>query len=198
MKEMWNSKYGTDDFFYGKEPNAFFKDQLAQLKPGTIFFPAEGEGRNAVYAATKGWNVDAVDSSEEAFRKATLLSLENDCDINYVIRDIFEHHIPEKHYDAAVWCFLHLPDPLRKAYLGRVINGLKSGGKLIFESFSKKQLGRTSGGPKNYDLLYNLEDVLADLTEMEIEIGEQTETHLDEGTGHHGDGIVIRIVATKK
>lgn len=44
---------------YGTEPNAFFKAQLDQLTPGRLLLPAEGEGRNAVYAAKKGWEVAA-------------------------------------------------------------------------------------------------------------------------------------------
>jgi hypothetical protein len=46
-----------------------FKEQLIKIPAGTILFPAEGEGRNAIYAATQGWNVNAFDQSIEGKRK---------------------------------------------------------------------------------------------------------------------------------
>jgi hypothetical protein len=65
MKSMWNDRYGKIEFAYGEQPNNFLKEQLIKIPAGTILFPAEGEGRNAIYAATQGWNVNAFDQSIE-------------------------------------------------------------------------------------------------------------------------------------
>lgn len=54
MKEFWNDRYGQLEFAYGIEPNVFFKQELDELKEGTILLPAEGEGRNAISTAKKG------------------------------------------------------------------------------------------------------------------------------------------------
>ena len=56
MKEFWDTRYAEIDFAYGKTPNTFFKDSIDKLTPGKLLLPADGEGRNAVYAATKGWD----------------------------------------------------------------------------------------------------------------------------------------------
>jgi hypothetical protein len=61
MKHFWNERYASEEFVYGKHPNVFFQKCLINLKVGKIFLPAEGEGRNATYAAKLGWNVYAVD-----------------------------------------------------------------------------------------------------------------------------------------
>ena len=61
MKEFWNERYSQEAYAYGTEPNAFFKSRIDQLSPGKLLLPAEGEGRNAVYAATKGFEVSAYD-----------------------------------------------------------------------------------------------------------------------------------------
>jgi hypothetical protein len=53
MKSMWNDRYGKIEFAYGEQPNNFLKEQLIKIPAGTILFPAEGEGRNAIYAATQ-------------------------------------------------------------------------------------------------------------------------------------------------
>ena len=60
MKEFWNSRYQEKEYAYGLEPNLFFKSELIKLIPGKALFPAEGEGRNAVFAAKSGWEVTAL------------------------------------------------------------------------------------------------------------------------------------------
>jgi len=60
MQPNWNDRYADGAFAYGKEPNVFFADQLKQFESGTILMPADGEGRNGVYAATLGWQVTAA------------------------------------------------------------------------------------------------------------------------------------------
>jgi hypothetical protein len=71
----WNERYGADEYVYGKEPNGFLKEFIDNHPPGKILLPAEGEGRNAVYAASKGWEVTAFDFSEEGKKKALKLAL---------------------------------------------------------------------------------------------------------------------------
>jgi hypothetical protein len=62
MKEMWNKRYAAKEFAYGTKPNAFFKMSLEKYhSKGSLLLGAEGEGRNAVYAATKGLAVFAFD-----------------------------------------------------------------------------------------------------------------------------------------
>jgi hypothetical protein len=64
---MWDDRYGKIEFAYGEQPNNFLKEQLIKIPAGII--SAEGEGRNAIYAATQGWNVHAFDQSIEGKRK---------------------------------------------------------------------------------------------------------------------------------
>ena len=73
MKEFWNQRYQNEEYVYGKEANVFFSEQLQKLEPSTLLLPAEGEGRNAVFAAKLGWEVTGLDYSEEAKKKALKL-----------------------------------------------------------------------------------------------------------------------------
>ena len=74
MKDKWDDRYSKSEFAYGELPNDYLKDQLNIIPAGTILFPAEGEGRNAVYAATLGWSVYAFDQSIEGRKKAIQLA----------------------------------------------------------------------------------------------------------------------------
>ena len=73
MNDTWvnrlNDRYSTDEYAYGEQPNNFLREELEKLKPGTILFPAEGEGCNAVFAAKLGWIVSAFDISAEGKNK---------------------------------------------------------------------------------------------------------------------------------
>ena len=124
-KDFWNSRYSEQEFAYGTEPNEFLKEQLENLKSGTALFLGEGEGRNAVYAAKLGWQVDAVDFSSSAKVKALKLAEENNVKINYEVCDLNEYEFKENYYDLVVMIFLHLPLELREKVFKNSINSLK-------------------------------------------------------------------------
>ena len=74
---------------------------------------------------------------------------------------------------------------------------LKPGGALIFTSFSKAQLGRTSGGPPNLEWLHDLEEVRNEFPGVEIEHAIEHEVELNEGVGHVGPAMVIEMLGAK-
>src|SRR5680860_1842183 len=85
MDDFWNERYGIEEYVYGTEPNQFYKELLKKLSPGKILFPAEGEGRNAVFAAQNGWDVTAFDSSTEGKKKAEKLAAAKGVSVKYII-----------------------------------------------------------------------------------------------------------------
>jgi cyclopropane fatty-acyl-phospholipid synthase-like methyltransferase len=195
---MWDERFSAEHYVYGKEPNAFFKDQIDQLSPGRVLFIGEGEGRNAVYAASKGWIVDAVDISHEAKKKADGLAAENGGKINFIVADIAEYTPPKEFYDLIVLIFFHVMPDLREESHSQVINALKTGGRVVIECYEKEQLKYKSGGPKNEQLLYSLEDIYTDFNELEIITFSKQVVNLDEGPLHQGDASVIRYVGEKQ
>lgn len=114
MKTTWDKRYSTEEYIYGAEPNQFFKNEIDKLEPGKILFLGEGEGRNAVYAASLGWNVDAIDSSIVGKEKAIKLGTSKGVEINYIVADLNEFTPESEKYDAVVIIYLHLPEKLRK------------------------------------------------------------------------------------
>ncbi len=198
MKEFWNERYSKEEFIYGKEPNKFLQKELSTLKPGKILFLGEGEGRNAVYAATLGWQVDAVDSSDEGKKKALLLANDRNVAINYIVADIFEHELLKEHYDVIVLIYVHVHDDLKPLLHNIVIDSLKSSGRIILEAFEKGQIKNTSGGPKDIDLLYDLRSIAEDFIDLDFEkLGKET-VFLTEGNYHSGKAEVVRFVGVNK
>ena len=101
MQDMWNQRFSAEEYYYGKAPNPYFKDRIGQLPPGSILMPAEGEGRNGVYAARLGWNVTAVDFSEAGRKKALELAKENNVTLEYLLGDIAAFDFGKEQYDVA-------------------------------------------------------------------------------------------------
>lgn len=197
MHQHWNERYSTDLYIFGKDPNKFFKDELEKLNPGRILLLGEGEGRNGVYAASKGWRVEAVDFSDIAKQKAMMLAEENKVTLNYIISDIAEYQAAPETYDAVGLIFVHLDKDIRGRIHRDLINSLKPGGTIIVEVYEKDQINMNSGGPKDLDLLYSLEEIVEDFADLDFITLSKENLYLYESILHHGDAWVIRFVGRK-
>jgi 2-polyprenyl-3-methyl-5-hydroxy-6-metoxy-1,4-benzoquinol methylase len=197
MKEFWNQRYAEAAFAYGSEPNAFFAEQLSKLEPGKLLLPAEGEGRNALFAAKKGWQVDAFDYSESAQTKALSLAEQHGVEFNYTLADFASFDAAPNTYDLIALIYAHLPAEFRTTWHRKLLAMLKPGGKLILEAFHKTQLGKASGGPQSLEMLYNEEELRHDFAECTDIHVEQAEIELAEGRYHVGAASVIRLLATQ-
>ncbi|WP_083638968.1 class I SAM-dependent methyltransferase [Algoriphagus marinus] len=200
---FWDQRYSQEDFAYGKEPNEYLKSKLLDLPPGRILFPAEGEGRNAVFAAQLGWDVFAFDSSIEGKKKAEKLALENGVAIDYQVEDLEEADYPANYFDAIALSYTHFPEVKRRIFHQKLSAYLKNGGILILECFSKKHLdyqkeNPNAGGPKDESMLFDLEELKEDFKGFDFLEAYETETELTEGLYHVGKVSVIRLFGVKK
>lgn len=123
-KNFWDKKFGTEEFIYGTEPNAYLKEELQHLQKGKALFVCEGEGRNAVYAAAKGWEVLAFDQSEEGKKKSFSLAQQKNTTIDYLIADAAEFAYGEEQYELVVLIYAHFPPHLRNLVHQRCIQSL--------------------------------------------------------------------------
>ena len=197
MSEFWNERYSAEEYAYGEVPNQFVVKELSKLKPGKILFPAEGEGRNAVYASTQGWDVTAFDPSTEGKKKAKLLAAKHNVDIDYQIMDYENVDFRGNYFDCIVLVFAHMPSSIRKRIHNKLCTFLKPEGTLILEGFSKEQINRSTGGPRNVDFLFSEKELKGDFSNFsELKINEVTAT-LNEGPFHNGVASLIRVVGKK-
>ncbi len=196
MQQFWDQRYAENDTVYGSEPNEFFKQFIDSHKPGNILLPAEGEGRNAIYAAKKGWVVDAFDFSEVAREKALFNAKGEHVSIHYELKKI-ESFKAEKLYDAAALIYVHLEPSVRKKFHQEVLKSLKPGGYLLVEAFAKEQLQYNSGGPKNATQLYDAPTICSDFSSLHVRNCEQKDVELKEGEFHKGKAAVLRLKAQR-
>lgn len=202
-KDRWDERYGSKQFAYGEEPNKYLKKELDKLKAGTILFPAEGEGRNAVYAAKIGWKVFAFDISIEGKKKALQLAASNNVKIDYEVGELETINYEVDQFDAIGLIYAHFPASIKSHYHTILDKYLRKGGVIIFEYFSKKHLDYVQkdekvGGPKDIESLFSIEEIKSDFPDYDFEELAEMEIELNEGLFHNGKGSVIRFVGRKK
>jgi SAM-dependent methyltransferase len=199
----WDERFGNEAFAYGEDPNNYLKEQLLKLPPGKILFPAEGEGRNAVYAAKLGWIVSAFDISVEGKKKALKLAKLNGVEIDYQLGKLETLHFKEEQFDAIAFIYAHFPADIKSQFHRTLNKYLRTGGTIIFEAFSKSHIdyirkNEAVGGPKDIDMLFSIEEIKLDFSNYDfIELSEK-EIELQEGSFHNVTGSVIRFVGRKK
>jgi len=201
--ERWNERYSTAEFAYGEQPNAYLKEQIEKLDAGSILFPAEGEGRNAVFAAKTGWNVSAFDISTEGRNKALRLAESSNVSIHYQIGELQSLNYLPGQFDAIALIYAHFPAEIKSLYHKTLNTYLRKGGIIIFEAFSKKHIDYVTrnpevGGPKDIPSLFSINEMEEDFAGYEIIELAEMEIELSEGLFHNGKGSVIRFTGRKK
>ena len=197
QREFWNGKFDKEDYLYGKKPNKFLVSCINNFsKDERILFLGEGEGRNAVYFAQKGYEVRALDASNIGLEKLQKFAKEEEVEIKTTCLDL-KQWVPKKKFGGILASFLHLESPLREQVFTNIEKGLKSGGFFVGEFFSKKQLNYNSGGPKDENLLYAVDSFKGLFKTCIIHKLLEEEVNLSEGRGHQGKASVIRLIIQK-
>ncbi len=119
----WNEKYRQKD--YPAEPSGIVKEFFG-LSQGTAALDiAAGSGRNALFLASQGFTVDAVDISEEGLA----LLAGRHCAVRTICADLDTFDIPAERYDLIVNILF-----LNRRLFPQIREGLRPGGLLIFET----------------------------------------------------------------
>jgi SAM-dependent methyltransferase len=193
MASIWDERFAGEEYLYGTAPNRWLESQVGRLKPGSrILSLAEGEGRNAVWLATHGHRVEAVDGSSVGLEKAQRLAASRSVTIQTTVADLAQYEPAPGAYDAVVMIFLHLAPPLRGVVLSRAQAALAPGGLFLIEVFTPRQIPLTSGGTKQVEALYEPEALRLGLPGIDWEVLREEEIELDEGPLHRGKAAVVR------
>ncbi|MCA0996281.1 SAM-dependent methyltransferase [Alloyangia pacifica] len=197
---MWDERYSVEDYVFGTEPSGFLTRRDHWLKRGAkALCVADGEGRNSVYLAEQGLQVTAWDGSPAAVAKARKLAKARGVEVDYSVQDVFEWDWPEGAYDLVVGIFIQfLPPEGRDQLFKKMAAALKPGGVLMLHGYTPKQLHYGTGGPKQRENLYTAELLRRLFADMRIQVLEDYELDINEGSGHVGRSALIDLVAVKR
>jgi SAM-dependent methyltransferase len=195
---MWDKRYSDPEFYYGTAPNDYLKAKAALLPPhARVLSLGEGEGRNALYLASLGCEVVALDQSPVGLAKAKNLCLAAGFSLDTIAMDLADYRFVPNQWDAiiSIWC--HLPSDLRRQVHAQVAASLKPGGLFILECYRPEQIALATGGPKDMDLLPSLAELSEDLRSLSLLECQAVERIVMEGRGHHGLSAVNQILARR-
>ncbi len=195
---MWNERYSAPEYIYGTEPNDFLREQVSALPPGgRLLCLAEGEGRNAVFLAGQGFAVTAVDLSEVGLAKAAALATQRGVQIDIVHADLAAFDLGQERWDGIISIFCHLPSAVRQPLYARLAAALRPGGVLLLESYTPRQLAFGTGGPRDVDMLIDVDTLSRELPGLHFDLLQEVEREIVEGTFHTGMAAVVQAVAHK-
>ena len=194
---MWDERYSADEYAYGKEPNDFLREHASLLPAGRVLCLAEGEGRNAVYLAQLGYQVVAVDSSSAGLKKAQRLADECEVTIETLQADLDSFDFGQEQWQGIVSIFCHLPPATRRKVHSQVLTGLKSGGILLLEAYTPRQLEFKTGGPAVAEMTMTADSLSSELKGMDFLELNELDREVHEGIYHHGTGAVVQLIARK-
>jgi SAM-dependent methyltransferase len=197
MKNLWDERYSQAAYLYGKEPNDFLVEATSSMPPGRVLCLAEGQGRNAVYLAGRGYQVTGVDSSAVGLAKAQQLASARGVKITTIVADLSEFTIQPNSWEAIVSIFCHLPPALRADIHRQVVAGLRPGGVLVLEAYTPRQLAFNTGGPPTADLMMDLPTLRQELQGLDFLFAAELERDIHEGDYHHGRSAVVQAIARK-
>ena len=194
---MWDERYSSEEYAYGKAPNTFLERNFEALPKGKILSLAEGEGRNAVFLASQGYSVTAVDSSRVGLEKAKALAAEREVDLKCIHADLSQFDLGVDAWDGVISIFCPLPSPIRIELYRRLVPALKQGGVFLLEAYTPAQLLHGTGGGNSADVMQTKESVLHELPDLTFSHLAELEREVIEGRFHTGIGSVVQAIGTK-
>jgi len=198
--DFWNKRFDTPDYIFGRAPNEYLQTQAKQyLKKGdAVLCVADGEGRNSVWLAKQGMQVDAFDLSEVALKKANALATEQAAHVQFTLASSDTWDWLPNQYDAVVGIFIQFADPVMRTRLfAQMVSTLRPGGVLIVQGYTPKQLEYKTGGPSILEHLYTedmIRALIGDLEPIDLCLYEK---ELSEGPKHTGMSALLGLVARK-
>ncbi len=154
-QKRWDDKFGEEKYTLGTEANPFLRKHIRLLPRGKALDVATGEGRNAVFLAQHGFDVEALDISKEGLGKARKLAKGKDVKIKTVLADLDHYPIEKEHYDLITDFYF-----LDRRLIPRIKQGLKKGGRVVFETYLTEQSSLCQEGPRNPKYLLKHNELL--------------------------------------
>lgn len=192
--ERWDERYSDSEYLWDVGPNQFVERHAADLAAGSAIDLAAGEGRNAVWLASRGWQVTAVDFSRVGLDKAARLVADRDVAgrVALVRADVLRWQ-PHDPVDLVVIAYLQIPSWQQRVTLEHAASWLRPGGRLIVVAHDRANVDGGHGGPQDPDICYDLGEVRAALAGLAIETAEvaQRRVETEDGPAIALDTLVV-------
>lgn len=161
--QMWSQRSQRRE-----EPHDFLAESAAALVPGAALDVGCGEGTDALWLATRGWTVTAVDVSKVALARAR--SADREQRVTWIHGDVGVWRPPVEAYDLVVAQFLHVPRQERASFFDGLAQAVRVGGTVLFSAHAPPPPDTTVHRPAFADLTFTADEVVRSLAHGRWEV----------------------------
>jgi 2-polyprenyl-3-methyl-5-hydroxy-6-metoxy-1,4-benzoquinol methylase len=193
-REAWNARYADSTLLWGVEPNRFVEREVAGLTPGRAVDLACGEGRNAIWLASRGWRVTGVDFADVAIEKGRKLAAAEGVDVDWRVEDV-RTWVPEAGaFDLVLLAYLQLPIDERSTVFRHAAAAVAPGGAFLLVAHDARNIADGYGGPQYPEVLCGADEVVTWLDGFDVvHAGEVLRpVTLDDGSTVHAIDTLVR------
>ena len=193
-REDWDKRYAAVENLWAAKPNRFLVAEVADLQPGRALDLACGEGQNAIWLASLGWEVTGVDYSEVAISKARARAQREGVRVDFRCDDLVAYEPEPGAFDLVLILYLHIPADERPGILERAASALAPGGTFVLLGHDTTNLTEGVGGPSDPTILFTPDEIAAELSGLEIVKAERV---FRDVTGEERDAIDALVRARR-
>jgi len=162
-QEFWDERYRTADRLWSGKPNPQLVAQVADLPPGDALDAGCGEGADAIWLASRGWTVTAVDVSAVALDRASAHAAADGVHVNWQREDLLTWDPGPGRFDLVMAQFMHLPNPELQSLHERLAAAVRPGGTLLIVAHHPDDLRVNAGRTQHAALFPSAEQLAASL-----------------------------------
>jgi 2-polyprenyl-3-methyl-5-hydroxy-6-metoxy-1,4-benzoquinol methylase len=190
---FWDERYRSAPQIWSGRPNPHLVSDTGALTPGRALDVGAGEGADAIWLATHGWKVTAVDISAVALERgraqAETLGADVQDNITWTQADVLVADLPDAAFDLVTVQFVHFASTDRTTFFRRCIAAVAPGGTLMIAAHHPSDMNTTLPRPRVPDLYYSA-DELAELLDDHWTI---TAQDARPRLGHDGKGNKVTM-----
>ncbi len=190
----WDKRYAETDLVWSATPNKTVEELVTGLEPGRALDLGCGEGRNSIWLAKQGWQVDALDFSAVGLDKARQLALDQGVTVDWQQADV-SALIPDHKYDLVLAVFLHTSPAERQAWLSAAINRVAEAGYFLYVGHDPSNIAEGSGGPQDQAVLPDTVEIESYLSSFEVLQSEVIRRSITGDPGHGSDATGESVLA---
>ncbi len=144
-RQFWNTVYTKETMKFRREASAFVKRAAEGRKPGRALDLGMGQGRNALFLASVGWQVTGVDISDAAIAEAEGTAKKLKLPLQAVKQSLDEFAPGDAQWDLVLLSYMQFwLAGAKPAQTEKIRNALAPGGILVIEGFASED---APGGP---------------------------------------------------
>ncbi len=177
----WDARYASQPMVWSAGPNALFAELTADWTPGRALDVACGEGRTAIWLAERGWDVRAVDFSSAGIAKGRERAAAQGLQVDWQVADVQTADLGSG-YDLVALLYLQLPHEQMAGIVGRCVEALAPGGRLVVIAHDVDNVTRGVGGPQDVSVLPSVPLLREWARAAQVERAEQVERTTPDGT----------------